>query len=65
MDFMGIKRRLILRRFQKNKFTLEKMHLKNTAVNFLTINVPLFLKVRDFMFFRREKHIISHFDGFF
>jgi hypothetical protein len=31
---------------------------------FLTINVPLFLEVRDFMFFR-EKHIISHFAGFF
>jgi hypothetical protein len=32
---------------------------------FITINVPLFLEVRDFMFFRREKHIISHFLGFF
>jgi hypothetical protein len=31
----------------------------------LTINVPLILKVRDFMFFRREKHIISNFEGFF
>jgi hypothetical protein len=31
----------------------------------LTINVPLFLEVRDFMFFRQEKHIISHFAGFF
>jgi hypothetical protein len=29
------------------------------------INVPLFLEVRDFMFFRRGKHIISHFAGFF
>jgi hypothetical protein len=25
----------------------------------LTINVPLFLEVRVFVFFRREKHIIS------
>jgi hypothetical protein len=31
----------------------------------ITINVPLFLEARDFMFFRREKHIISHFAGFF
>jgi hypothetical protein len=31
----------------------------------ITINVPLFLEVRDFMFFRREKHIISLFAGFF
>jgi hypothetical protein len=31
----------------------------------LTINVPLILKMRDFMFFKREKHIISHFEGFF
>jgi hypothetical protein len=31
----------------------------------LTINVPLILTVRDFMFFGREKHIISHFKGFF
>jgi hypothetical protein len=30
----------------------------------LTINVLLFLEVRDFMFFRREKQIISHFAGF-
>jgi hypothetical protein len=33
--------------------------------NFITINVPLFLEVRDFMFFMRGKHIISHFAGFF
>jgi hypothetical protein len=31
----------------------------------VTINVPLFLEVRDFMFVRREKHIISNFAGFF
>jgi hypothetical protein len=31
----------------------------------ITINVPLILKVRDFMFFGRENHIISHFEGFF
>jgi hypothetical protein len=30
----------------------------------ITINVPLFLEVRDFMFFRREKHIISHFANY-
>jgi hypothetical protein len=33
--------------------------------HFITINVPLILKVRDFMFFRREKQIISQFEGFF
>jgi hypothetical protein len=32
---------------------------------YLTINAPLILKMRDFMFFRREKHIISHFERFF
>jgi hypothetical protein len=31
----------------------------------ITNNVPLFLEVRDLMFFRREKHIISRFAGFF
>jgi hypothetical protein len=31
----------------------------------IRVNVPLILKVRDFMFFRREKHIISHFEGIF
>jgi hypothetical protein len=31
----------------------------------ITINEPLFLEVRDFMFFSREKHTISHFAGFF
>jgi hypothetical protein len=30
----------------------------------LTINVPLFLEVSDFMFYRREKHMISYFAGF-
>jgi hypothetical protein len=37
-------------------------HCKKYSI--ITINVPLFLEVRDFMFFRREKHIISHFDFF-
>jgi hypothetical protein len=31
----------------------------------LLMYVPLFLKVRDFKFVRREKHIISHFLGVF
>jgi hypothetical protein len=31
----------------------------------ITTNVPLLLKVRDFMFFRRGIHINSHFEGFF
>jgi hypothetical protein len=39
--------------------------LLDFKIEVLTINVPLFLEVRDFMFFMREKHIISHFAGFF
>jgi hypothetical protein len=39
-----------------------KMNLDPNSV--ITINVPLFLEVRDFMF-RQEKHIISHFARFF
>jgi hypothetical protein len=30
-------------------------------INFITIIVPLFLEVRDLMFFSWDKHIISHF----
>ncbi len=31
----------------------------------LTINVPLILKVREMIFFRRQKHIMGHFEWFF
>jgi len=31
----------------------------------ITINAPLIMKVRDFIFFMRAKHIIGHFKGFF
>jgi hypothetical protein len=31
----------------------------------LTINVPLFKKLRDIIFFGGEKHFMSHFEGHF
>jgi hypothetical protein len=32
---------------------------------FLTINVPLFKKLRDIIFFGGENHFMSHFEGHF
>jgi hypothetical protein len=38
--------------------------LNSRAQDFVTINVPLFLEVRDFIFFLcGKKHMISHFAG--
>jgi hypothetical protein len=33
--------------------------------NVLTINVPLFKKLRDIIFFLRDNHFMSHFKGHF
>jgi hypothetical protein len=55
---------MIQKQFCLKRITLEQKKTTGTF-RLITINVPLFLEVRDFMFFSREKHIISHFAGFF
>jgi hypothetical protein len=35
------------------------------ARNIITINVPLFKKLRDIIFFWWENHFMSHFEGHF
>ncbi len=37
----------------------------NVSANILTINVPLFKKLRDIIFFGGENHFMSHFEGHF
>ncbi len=41
------------------KYTLE------IYLHILTINVPLFKKLRDIIFFGGENHFMSHFEGHF
>jgi hypothetical protein len=41
------------------------MHAPQTRSEELTINVPLFKKLRDIIFFWGENHFMSHFEGHF